>query len=409
MNIIEPDSTFSSYINFTLSQTDNEVLNLLYFPIIGKDAFIIYSLFSNISGLKSNNSFISHEDFCKKTNITISEFLLARNKLEAIGLIETYRKEIIDSNSYKKVKYLYKLCPPATANKFFNDPILYSILKSRIEEKDIISLKSYFKETNNKLFDYTNVSSKINDVFFYDKDSISSGEKESFKEKRYKKLFHVDLAEIEKKLVNNDIDISKIVNYEKEIKKYLILYQINEDLAVSFISSCLSTDGLFNIDTFIKKCKNAYSYTPDKNNSLINFNKYNSVDDINYYQSMSTKEFLTKLFNSEPTNHILNKVNEIMEKYDFSPDIINAIFDYCMKLTNGIYNDFKIDEICIYLSYNKVSDLFSALQFLRRREYKLEEYKETKKRKRKIDDSNKDDKVFEGFKKIDLKKYGLDL
>ncbi len=410
MNIIEPESSFSSYVNFTLSQTDNEVLNLLYYPIIGKDAFTIYSLFSSLSGLKGNDYFITHEEFCERSKISISDFLLARNKLEAIGLIETYRKEVIDSNSYKKVSYIYKLFPPATANKFFNDPILVSILKDSVGEKEIISLKSHFKESNNQFYNYINVSSKINDVFFYDKKEVSKDESGSYKEKKYKKTFQVNLAEIEKSLVSNDIDISTITKYEKQIEKYLTLYQIKDDLAVNIISSSISTGGMFDIDTFINKCKNAYSYNTEKQVNFVDFNKYNSKEDIEKYQSLPPKEFLTKLLNSEPTNHMLDKIHDIVERYNFTPDIINALFDYCLKSNNGLFNDFKIDELCIYLSYNKVTDLFSALQFLKRKDYKFEEFKAAKKRKQKtIVEDDKDSQTFSDYKKIDIKKYGLDL
>lgn len=412
MNIIEPDSTFSAYVNFTLSQTDDEVLNLLYFPIIGKDAFAIYNLLSSFSSLKGNDYFISHEDFCKKNNISISEFLLARNKLEAIKLIETYRKEIISTSSYKKVMYIYKLCPPATANKFFNDPILFSLLNSSISNKDIISLKTHFKEGENKFFDYINVSSKIDDVFFIDKSNLKINKDLTFKEKKYKKIFSVDLAKIEKALLSYNFDISKITKYEKTIEKYLALYQIKEELAVDIISSCISTSGEFSKDIFIDKCKNAYSYTHDKSSSISNLNKYNSNEDITKYQTKSTKEFITELFNAEPTVAILNKINDIVERYNFSSDIINAIFDYCLKSNDGLYNGYKIDELCMYLSYNKVNDLFSAIQFLNRKDYKINEIKEAKeRRKRKI--TEEDNTQVSKKEKIDkdeyLKKLGIDL
>ena len=412
MNIIEPDSTFSAYINFTLSQTDDEVLNLLYFPIIGKDAFAIYNLLSSFSTLKGNEYFISHEEFCKKNDMAISEFLLARNKLEAIKLLETYRKEIISSNSYKKVMYIYKLCPPATANKFFNDPILFSILSGKVSSKDIISLKSHFKESSNKFLGYVDVSSKVDDVFFIDKENLKSNKDLTYQEKKYKKIFNVDLAKIEKKLLSNNFDISKLTKQEKTIEKYLALYQIKDDLAVDIISSCLSTSGEFNKDIFIDKCKSAYSYNTNKKDNLSSLNKYANTSDIELYQSKPTKEFITELFNAEPTQVMLNKINEIVEKYNFTFDIINAIFDYCIKSTDGLYNSYKIDELCMYLSYNKVSDLFSAIQFLNRKEYKTNEFNETKKRKiKKINEDITFEKTKnEKINKEDyFKKLGIDL
>lgn len=416
MNIIEPESTFSSYVNFTLSQTDNEVLNLLYFPIIGKDAFSIYNQLFSLSSLKGNDYFNSHEEFCKKNNIDLSDFLKSRNKLEAIKLIETYRKEIISSNSYKKVLYIYKLCPPATANKFFNDPVLFSILSGVISKKEIVSLKAHFKEGTNKFFGYTDVSSKISDVFFIDENINKTNKDLVYKEKKYKKIFNVNLAEIEKKLLSLNTDLSKMAKYEKLVEKYLALYQINDKTAVDIISSCLSTSGEFNKEIFIDKCKNAYSYANNISTNISNLDKYNSSQDIEKYQLKSTKEFITELFNAEPTPVMLNKINEIASRYNFSSDIINAIFDYCMKASDGLYNSYKIDEACMYLSYNKVSDLFSAIQFLNRKEYKSNEIRETKKRKnKKLIEESVVDKLDSSSTKnnIDkedyLKKLGIDL
>ena len=412
MDFIEPNSSFKTFVDFTLSQSDNEVFNLLYYPIIGKDAYVLYNLLFTYGQLKEN-TFICHEDFCENKNISLSNFINSRNKLESIGLIETLRKEEV-VNYENKIYYVYRLYPPATAKKFFKDSILSNLIINSVSEKELNNIKSFFKLSENKFIGYKKISSNFDQMFFSNDNNTNI--KEEFKDKKYKSASTVDLVNIEKKLLENEIDIKAIKDYEKTIENYLSLYQIDEEQAVDIIQSSLSTNNEFKEKTFIKKCQNANSYKSNKDAPLVNFNQYLQNEDYQKYTNKSIKEFLTDIFNKSPSNNILSKLDTTFSKFEFSSDIANAILDYVLKKYNGQLNDFVIEKICLSLSYNKVTDLFSAIQCLKRLEYTEEENKLKKerkaeaKKKRNIDESNnKDNNENIDTPLIDMHEFGLDL
>ena len=96
MNIIEPDSSFSISVDYSLSETDFSVLALLYLPIIKSDAYLIYDVLYKSSKSAEIDGLVTHEEFLSMIGFDDVRFLKARERLEAIGLLETYRKEKTD-------------------------------------------------------------------------------------------------------------------------------------------------------------------------------------------------------------------------------------------------------------------------------------------------------------------------
>lgn len=91
MKNIEENDTFLLWRHYTLSNTDRKVLAMLYLPLIGFESFGMYSYFDSLLGEKEyyqgplNN-------LKKNLNIDGFHFILAREKLEAIGLLKLIKK-----------------------------------------------------------------------------------------------------------------------------------------------------------------------------------------------------------------------------------------------------------------------------------------------------------------------------
>ena len=157
MKLIEDNSSFSVRVDFTLSQTDQEVLSLLYLPLIKSDSLSLYNTLFSLGHL--NEAYIEHTYLLKILGLNSASFLRARSYLESIGLLETYRKSTSDKDAGKSVFYVYKIIPPATPKKFFDDILLRTLLNNVIGGKNYFRLKNYFKVDNFKLDDeFVNIS-----------------------------------------------------------------------------------------------------------------------------------------------------------------------------------------------------------------------------------------------------------
>ena len=135
MLILEEQSSFTLYRDYSLSERDRQVLSLLYLPIIKSDAFSLYFRLNDLSYLKLGQDYFYHQEVRNQLGLTIPSFLRARSLLEGIGLRETFRKTSFGDDDRKKVTYIYHLLPPASPKKFFSDLVLKSLLISEIGNK----------------------------------------------------------------------------------------------------------------------------------------------------------------------------------------------------------------------------------------------------------------------------------
>jgi len=130
-----------------LSDVDQRILTSLYQPLIGASAFSLYMILKeevryamSVSEEKLLSELLSVLD------IGIADFYQARIRLEAVGLLHTYKKKS------KEHIYLYELHPPLSANNFFADDVFSLLLLERLGEKTFQTLRSkfvtYFPEKN---------------------------------------------------------------------------------------------------------------------------------------------------------------------------------------------------------------------------------------------------------------------
>ena len=135
---VDSKSKFNIYSSFTLSNDDVSVVSLLYAPLMGSDALMLYLGFTSLlerNNLKSEE--ITHQDFFDVYSLTPASFTKARIKLEGIGLLITYQNP--DGN------YIYVVCPPLTAKNFIKDATLGLYLFSKTSKETFEFIANHFK------------------------------------------------------------------------------------------------------------------------------------------------------------------------------------------------------------------------------------------------------------------------
>lgn len=123
-----------------LHSEDRRLLTMLYQPIIGYTAVSLYfALVDDLDSLNQMSEDLNHHHLMATMQLKLEDIMIAREKLEAVGLIKTYVKTG-DVNHY-----VYLLFSPISASEFFHHPILNIVLYNNIGKKNMLKDKKYFK------------------------------------------------------------------------------------------------------------------------------------------------------------------------------------------------------------------------------------------------------------------------
>ena len=91
---ILPADTYIVINKSILNNEDRTILNMLYQPIIGPLPIMLYfSLWSDLDKMNIMSDELTHHHLVSNMHLSLNEIVLARKKLEAIGLVKTYYKE----------------------------------------------------------------------------------------------------------------------------------------------------------------------------------------------------------------------------------------------------------------------------------------------------------------------------
>lgn len=349
---------FTIYKNFTLSSEDEEVLTLLYLPIIQKDAYSLYFYFYNLIKLQNKSYFFNSKDIFENIGYSSSELVSAIRLLEGVHLLQTFEKETIDSSNNVNTEFLFKIISPASAEKFFKDTMLKSLLFSKIrDQKQYERLKSTFKikllkEDNT----FKDVSCSFNEVYSipsFVEDEINS---DDFNNKKYISEDHFDDENFIIKLKENNISLNILKNNYEDIKNLAILYGLKTDELIKIINQSISLeDNKFYFNKFknyISKIKKFSSMS--KNNLQKDNISYddNLIKAVNYFSKFSSvEEFLADRLNNKPDKNIQEIIQYLKLQYKFSNIAIMIILDYCLKKTKR-FNDKYIYKVCQSVQLN---------------------------------------------------------
>lgn len=115
----------------------------LYLPIIGVESYTLYQLLvhevNEQSGASAEHT---HRSLMLMTSLPLGKLIAARERLEALGLLEVRRRE----NHQRDYFYEYTLKPPCTPGQFFQDYVLSLMLLNKIENFRFQQLRRHYAD-----------------------------------------------------------------------------------------------------------------------------------------------------------------------------------------------------------------------------------------------------------------------
>lgn len=399
MIILSPNDLFTARRVSLIADYDKDTIFNLYQPLIGALACALYMTLLVESKNQKVTSVSTHEKLLVKSQLTTKEFLEARGKLEAIGLLKTY----LDSPSDEVKSYHYEVYAPKSPASFFENTLLYGMLIKYIGENDANRLKSIYNETVNDNKG-TEISKTFKDVFNPDMSdpifakALNSGKQRGRKTAKIDSEFNYDRF-FETLSSVSQIKKEAITKKElKEIERIAVLNGIDEVMAANIVSDIYDEheDKGSRIDTkaLSDKIMNSTNFTflnayrNENQNKKQTNNKVTSDSDlakkIELMENITPAEWLSILQNGgKPAKSDLRIVESISQDYNLSPSVINVLIDYILINNHNILSKTYMEKVAASLKREGVDSAIDAMNYLEEARQNM-----TSKRKRKKKDNS---------------------
>jgi len=326
---------FNVVSSANLSSDDIYSLTLLYKPLIGDEALSLYLSFNSIlerSRLKSSELF--HLDFYDMQNITDKDFYNSRLRLEAIGLLTTYKSE--DS-------YIYILKTPMTPKQFLVDGTFGLYLYSKIGDKMFKYLLQLFRIEGIDKSKYINVTVSFDDVFKTEPSELVIDKGNDYLIGRKPNTGpKIDNYEFEWNFFIDQIDTSFIeLGVTESFKKFILdiayAYGFDENDLESLYIQSINKAQKFDKRMLRKRATLLYqnktkSTTPDlkAQDSTLSIGGFN----IKSLESLPASQLLDEILTSYPVQY-LNRVNEIYDTIPLPRGVLNVMIMKVLGMKDG--------------------------------------------------------------------------
>lgn len=344
MNSIVPIDRFVVVNKSILTDNDRKNLLMLYQPIIGFTSVNLYfTLWTYLEKSEIISEEFDHYSILENMKISLIEFVEAKEKLEALGLIKTYLKNGEINN------YLYELYSPFVPNHFFKNPILNTLLYSNVDKKRYKKIVDYFKIPVLNLEDYKDITCKLSDVF--EVGIINNEEYPNIKKITRGTITiepNIDLNVVfslipsellNKRTINHEtkdfiVNLSLIYGFDNEEIKYLIENSITE-MKIDLKKLELNAQEFYKFenDGHLPNLiyKNQPEYLRKKNTTVSSRDKM-----IYQYETSTPYEYLKLRYNGgKISSYDTETLKILVNQIKINPGVVNVLVDYVLKINNN--------------------------------------------------------------------------
>ena len=373
MVILSENDYLDVKLKSLIADYDTETLSNLYQPIIGYSALAVY--FTLVAEAKNQEitSVISHNQLLNRLQMSPGDFIEARQRLEAVGLLRTYVE-----GSGKAKAYYYRLYAPKTPYDFFADVLLYGMLIKAIGEVDAKRFKTVYQRKTESAGE--EITSSFNDVFkpnFNDSSfskALQGIDGSGRRTGKIKSEFNYDLF-FEQLYTNNRILKDAFTKQDmKEIERLATLNGVTEEdtaYVVGQIYEPLNPKGKHvNYEVLAKMLQeNPSAYYSHITAFKRRAKKKTGGDDlaakIKFMEQLAPKDYLKLLQGgSEVALSDLRLIDEISKKYGLKNGVINALIDYVLTTNEKVLSRYLCDKLASSLAAEKIDTVYDAMQYL---------------------------------------------
>ncbi len=388
-----PADTYTVINKTVITDKDKKIVSMLYQPIIGFAAVSLYNTFlDDLDKHEVMSGDLTHHHLMSIMQLKLEDILIAREKLEAVGLMKTYLKK--DNIN----QYVYLMFSPISASDFFNHPILNVVLYNNLGKKEYENVLNYFKIPRISLKDFEDITSSFDDVFSSVRGTIMNvnddiTRKDSNNIEIHRGVdFNLILAGIPESQIHANCfnketrdlinSLSYIYNLDAMDMQGLIRNSINEK---GFIDKAMlrkscrdfyQFDNYGNLPTLIYNQQPEYLRKPEGDTSKWAKMVY-MFENITPYQLLKAK-----YKGAEPTDRDKRLIENLLIDQKLVPGVVNVLISYVLKVNNEKLTKSFVETLAGQWKRLNIETVEDAMRYTEKEHKKLNGYLRDKKREK---------------------------
>lgn len=387
--VILPADTYTVVNKTVIKDLDRKLITMLYQPIIGYSATSLYfTLVDDLDKRELMSEDLTHHHLMSTMQLKLDDIVVARKKLEAVGLLKTYYKK--DHVNH----YVYLLYSPMSASDFLNHPVLNIVLYNNLGKKEYDRIVDFFKVPKINTKDYEDVTSSFSDVF----KSVSGNvliENENIRKENINKLN-----------LNSKIDFNLLISsiptnmisprcFNDEVKELInslaFTYDIDDINMQGLVRNSINERGLIDRVELRKNCRNFYQFENDGKLPTFVYSKQpdylktpagdNSkwAKMVYTFESVHPYDFLrSKYKTGEPSLRDLKLIESLLVDQKMTPGVVNVLIAYVLKINNQKLSKNYIDTIAGQWKRLNIETVEEAMRISEKEHKKLKKQFENK-------------------------------
>lgn len=395
-----------------------KTLTSLYQPLIGPVAYSLYmTLWAQIETETDWSEPATHHSLMNMMQLNLNEILLARKKLEAIGLLETFVDDDHDPR-----RYYYLLESPLSPQEFFNDGALNVYLYNKLGHYQFQQVKKRFVAKNPVTCErFREVTAAFNDVFqslhpselVVKKNSemeraLTVQADEEFVAESFGQTiqltddFNIDfvIESVSHLLVPKDVFTDELI---EAIKKLAYIYKLQPLDMKYIIESTYVKYNEISVEQLRKGTQDWYSQ--QHNNQLPHLSlrvqpplyretmtKEPETEEekaIQWFETVSPYELLEGIAGgAKPAASDLKLIESIMFEQKLLPGVVNVLIDYVMRTNDMKLSRAYVEKIAAHWSRKKIKTVKEAMDLARSEHQKYQQWSPESKRTKTVQKKN---------------------
>ena len=342
---ILPADTYIVINKTVLNDSDKKLISMLYQPIIGYTAVSLYfTLLDDLDKLEVMSNDLTHHHLMATMQLKLEDIVIAREKLEATGLLKTYYR------TGNINQYVYLIYSPMSAHEFLTHPILNVVLFNNLGKKEYERIVNYYKIPRINLKDYEDITSSFDEIF-------TSVRGNSFEVNQ-----DITKRDTNNILLNKGIDFNLLISsipssmvhekcFSKEIREFInalsFTYQLDTLAMQGLVRDALNEKGMIDKTALRKSCREYYQFEHNGDLPTLIYNKQPDylkkpagdhskwAKMVYAFENLTPYQFLkAKYKGAEPTDRDKRLIENLLIDQKLNPGVVNVLIAYVLKINH---------------------------------------------------------------------------
>ncbi|UOQ46183.1 DnaD domain protein [Halobacillus salinarum] len=371
-------------------------LTHLYQPLLGQLAISLFQFLDSEFETMDEQEVHTHHTIMSYLSVQLDKIYEARKKLEAIGLLRSY-KCIEDGHTV----YLYEIVSPFTPEEFFLDEMLSLLLHHELGEDKYLALKKRVSHKSYDLSKYEETTAAFEDVFQPISQSASRLKKNVESKPNEYGLAkgpvvtdsRVDFHWLKETLRERMYPSDRILtgNNKRVIVQLAYLYNLTSTEIEKAVTWAINEDNEFMVEEFKAACHDFINARPSTSASPLESQreKLSSKEQqtgtkeeqfVAMLEQISPKELLEDLSSgSHAADQDLKIIRDVMTEQGLAPGVMNVLVHYVMLKTDMKLSKPYLEKIASHWARKNVSTVRQAMNMAKAEHQQYQQWGKQKK------------------------------